>query len=404
MNNIKARKRIKLDHTGQYYASGHSEKNTLTFSLTVHLKEEVNPEVLEQAVNDLMKRLPHFNVRLRSGFLWFYHELLATPVKIVKQCVSFIPQSHFKKDETLTQVFYGKHYFTIEILHCICDGRGLTKVITALLVRYYELLGDEIDKQGVIDCTTTTRIEETEDAYVRYADLRKTKNEKIKREVYVPNYQTDAPQTIIQSFELDLLKAKAKSYDVTITEYIMAHIMNEFAKQRKKDRHQGTIVVGTPIDCRSFFPTECLRNFNSGKDIIMPETSNFPDIVTAVKEQFTEINADFCQETMSVMENLMRLTNLIPLFIKKPIIRKIGEGQAKGVTAMLSSLGLIKIPKEIEGKVDMFSFPIAKNPHMPYQFGCVTVGNTLTLTIVTTAKDNQIIENIGSALVAKEEG
>ena len=403
MIQVKAKKRIKLDHTGQYYAAAHSEENSLTFSLTAHLKAEVNSDVLQQAVNDLMKRLPHFNVRLRSGFLWFYHELLDTPFTIVKQCENFTPQRHFEKDETLTRIFYGKYHFTVEILHTICDGRGLVKVINALLVRYYELLGYEVDKQGVIDCTTTQRVEEAEDAYMRYADLRKAKNEKVKREVYVPNHQADVSQTIIHSFELNLLKAKSKSYNATITEYIMAHIMNEFAKQRNKDKSQGTIVIGTPIDCRSFFPTECLRNFNSGKDMIMPETANFLDIINAVKKQFADINADLCQETMSTMENLMQLTNYIPLFIKKPIIRKIGDAEAKGVTAMLSSLGLIKIPEEIEEKVEMLSFTIGKSPDMLYQFGCVTVGNTLTLTIVTTAKDNQIIENIYTALEADEE-
>jgi len=398
MSKIKTKNIIKLDHTGQYYATGYSKENPLTFSLTVHLKEEVTPEALQQAVDDLMKRLPHFNVRLRSGFLWFYHELLNTPVKIMKQPGSFLPPRQFNKDETLTRIFYGESHFTIEILHSICDGRGLVKVMTALLIRYYKLLGYEVDNQGVIDCNASPRSEETEDAYVRFADLRKTKNKKVKRKIYVPHYEIDTSHTIIHSFKLDSLKQRAKSHNATITEYIMAHIMNEFAKKRKIDKHQGTILVGTPIDCRSFFSTESLRNFNSGKDIVMPEVENFSDIVKEVKEQFSEINAQHCQETMSAMENLVKLTHLIPLFIKKPIIQKIGEAESRGHTAMLSSLGLVKIPIEIQDKVESFSFPIAKSPHMPYQFGCVTVGNTLTLTIVTTAKDNNVIENIFSAL------
>lgn len=147
--------------------------------------------------------------------------------------------------------------------------------------------------------------------------------------------------------------------------------------------------------------TECLRNFTSGKFIVMPETIKFSDIVNDVKKQFASINADLCQETMSKMENLMKIGNYVPLFIKKPLIRKVGEAE-RGYSALLSNLGVIKLPKEIEDKVEMLSFPIGNEPHVPYQFSCATVGNALTVTIVATAKDNRILDNIYSALTASE--
>jgi len=403
MNKVKAKNRIKLDHTGQYWATIHSEDNPRTFSLTIHLNEVVNPEILQQAVNDLIKRLPHLNVRLKSGCLWWYHDILDTPLKIAQQSKNFVPARHFKKDETLTRILYGERHFTIEILHTICDGRGLLKIINALLIRYYERLGYRVNKQGMIDCATSPRVEETEDAYARYADLRKSKKEKVKREIYIPKYQAVTPTTIIKKFDLNLLKYKAKTHDATVTEYIIAHMMIEFAKQREKEGSQKAVVVDTPVDCRTFFPTDCLRNFNSYKMILMPESSNFADLLQKIKAQFGEINADLCQETMSEMENLMRLANYVPLFIKKLIIRKIGDAEKNNYSVLLSNLGLVKLPEEIKDKVEMFSFPIGNESHVPYQFSCVTVGNTLTLTIVTTAKDNQIVENIYSAIMADKE-
>jgi len=316
----------------------------------------------------------------------------------MKQRENFATHGHFKQNETLTRVLYGEKHITMEVLHTVCDGRALQKVISALLVRYYELLGYQVNKEGMINCTDQPKVAEVEDAYEKYADLRKTKPKKVNKEAYVPKYQPDELKTMSHRFDLTQMKTKAKTHGATITEYIIAHMMNEIAKQRAKENCQKAIVVAVPIDCRSFFPTETLLNFNSGQFVVMPENSTFIEKIQAARTQFNKINADFLQELMSQMENLKQLAKYVPLAIKKPLIRKIGMGTTGSNSALLSSLGVMKLPAEIQDKVDMFTFAIAKNPYLPYEFGCVTMGNTLTLTTITTAKDTELIENIFLAL------
>ena len=396
---LKPKDRIKLDHLGQFYSAINCKENPGTFSLTAYLHEQIIPKTLQQAVNDLMQRLPFLNVRVRRGFFWYYNEILETELKIISVNNTLSPCSYFEKgDNHLIRVIYGEKYFTIEVLHSVCDGRRLSKILVSLLVRYFEILGEKINKDGIIDFTGQLQKEEIEDAYFRYAksDI-KPKN--IKREnnkVYIPIHRLSTTKVIVQKFSLSEIKPKAKAYGITITEYILANIFCEFSKQRVKDGCSKPITANIPIDCRGFFPTECLRNFVSHKVINMPEILDFAEMAKKLKDQFTEITSELIQGYIGEMENQMRFGRFFPLFLKNWFIKKVGKTEGSGNSTGFSNLGLIKLPDEIKGRIDMFSFTLGSEPNMPYQFASVAVGDILTLTSTVSAEDISIIEKINS--------
>ena len=390
--------KIKLDHLGQYYAATSNENNPGTFSVTAYLNEPLSSSILQQSVQDLMERLPFFNVQLHRGLFWWYHKKLKHVPKIIHASKITEPLRYFeKRDNHLLRIIYGERHFTIEVLHTLCDGRSLARVVTALLTRYFERKGVNICKHQVINCNTTPKPEEMEDAYSHHADLCSSKGE-AKYDSYVPKYSFNPARVIVQNFDLNTIKMNAKSQGTTITEYIMTNILSEFAKQRTKDGCQKKITVNVPIDCRSFFKSESMRNFVTSKVITMPEKTEFPEIATGIKKQFSTIDSDFIQEKISEMERLIKLSTFIPLFIKNSLLKKIGRDASSGLTTGFSNLGLIKLPKEIQNRISNLAFSLGPEPNMPYQFACVATGNTLTLTTTTIAEDIEIIERIGKAI------
>jgi len=98
------------------------------------------------------------------------------------------------------------------------------------------------------------------------------------------------------------------------------------------------------------------------------------------------------------MARLFRIGKILPLFIKAPLMRYHGSTDITEATTWLSNLGLIVLPPEIQNKVESLSFVLGPDAGLPYQFGCVSVGNTLTLTASSTAQDNDVIYNIGKSL------
>jgi len=338
------------------------------------------------------------NVRKHSGFFHYYNVMLAEPLKIEKENKHTEPCRYFKRGSHLLRILYGESHFTLEVLHSVCDGRSLAMAASSLLIRYYELLAVKVSADGFIDCNSTRQAEEAEDAYIRYTDMRKSKSDK-GEDVYVPKHQTTKARFITQKFDLSVLKPKAKAHGVTITEYIMAHIFSEFAKQRAKESVKKAITCNVPIDCRGFFPSKSLRCFVSHKIVKMPESVGFTEIAQGIKKQFAEITPDYIQGNISEMEKMIRMGRFVPLFIKKWIIRSVGHSVSAGCSTGFSNLGLIKIPKEIQDKVDMYTFSLGAEPNMPYQFACVATGDKLTLTTTTTAKDTEIIDRISKALL-----
>jgi len=391
--------KIKLDHLGQFYGAVNGEKNPGTFSVGVHLKEPLAPKILQRAVNDLMKRLPHMNVRKHSGFFHYYNVTMDTPVKIKKEGKNTEPCRYFKKGSRLLRILYGERHFTLEVLHSVCDGRSLAMAASSLLIRYFEMMEIKVNKEGFIDCNSKGIAEEVEDAYARHADMKSKYKSGKNEDAYIPKHQTAKSRTITHKF--DLAELKANAHGITLSAYIMAHIFSEFTKQRTKEGVKKGITCNVPIDCRGFFPSKSLRNFVTGKMVKMPESVGFTEMAQGIKKQLAEITPDYIQDKISEMEKMIHVGRFVPLFIKKWIIRHVGHGASAGCSTGFSNLGLIKLPAEIQEKVDMYTFALGAEPNMPYQFACVATGNTLTLTTTTTAKDTAIIDRISKALIAE---
>src|SRR5574344_1849762 len=68
---------LKIDNAGLIYPSASSEKWNNVFRLSAYLKEQVDKNVLQQALNIVIERFPNFDVTLRRGMFWHYFQSLS---------------------------------------------------------------------------------------------------------------------------------------------------------------------------------------------------------------------------------------------------------------------------------------------------------------------------------------
>lgn len=404
-----AKTRIELDPIGLYYAFVTSRNHPATFSISAYLSEPVVPRALQQAVNDLMHRLPFLSARLRRGFFGYYHEILADPPMIVPARNGHTFSAFFETGTGhVLRVLYGERHFTVETLHSICDGRGLTKIVSALLVRYFEILGIATEKAGLIDWSAVPRPEEAEDAFARYADLETTDSPtrltsmSAERPAYHVDCSRSAPACFVtRKFDLTKVRSAAKTNDATISEYVLAHIFRAFAHDRAARGSKEPITASMPIDCRGFFPSETYRNFVSDALIVMPETEDFGVMVQQLHQQFTKIDADLVHGDINASQKLRNNTRFVPRVAKKPIGKMLDRSDLRRLTTTFSNLGLVKLPKEVEERVEMLEFVLRAQPGNPYSFACIAVGDALTLTTTVSVEDRAIPERAAEGL---EEG
>ena len=392
---------MELDVVGQYYSSINTSKQSGVFALVVVLGESVQPQVLQQAADDLMKRLPFMNGRLKYGFFHYKYEILKDFAKIVSDNEEHLFSDYYNKGSRhMIRIVYGEKHFTVKTTHSICDGRGLSKFTKALIVRYFELLGVKVDKEDIIDCNGKFEAEEAEDALRRFVNyLPGKKMEKLlknerkkpaekeeekshkKKKIYQTKYSKSSPRQILtKSFGADEIKRAAKEYGITVSEYILAHIFCAVAKERDMAGERGQIIGDVPIDCRSFFPSKTLRSFVTSVDIVMPEEKDFAVMVKGMKEQFEGITKESVYEQLYEYQKMYHRVRFVPRVIKALYMRIITCAEATEASTGLSNLGVMKLPAEIESRIERMEFPIALEKDFPLFFSSVTVGNTLTLT------------------------
>jgi hypothetical protein len=124
----------------------------------------------------------------------------------------------------------------------------------------------------------------------------------------------------------------------------------------------------------------------------MPETEDFAAMVQQVRCQFSNIDADLVRGDITRSQRLRANTRLLPRGATKPIGKMLERSSLRRLTTTFSNLGLVKLPKEVEERVEMLEFVFNGQPGSPYAFACIAVGNVLTLTTIARAEDRGITD------------
>ena len=89
---MKKRKRVKrwmkLDNSAMIYPAIRNARFSTMFRVSVTLTEEVDPKVLQAALEDTVMRIPFFGMRLRTGLFWRYLETNHRPGPFVQRDIN----------------------------------------------------------------------------------------------------------------------------------------------------------------------------------------------------------------------------------------------------------------------------------------------------------------------------
>ena len=116
----------KLDNTAHLFPAIAGESRTNIYRISVTLKEEIQPDLLQEALDIVLPKFDGFNLRLRRGVFWFYFEENGKPAPKVKEENTF-PCRYIKENRTRSYLFqvsyYGKR-INLEVFHVLTDGMG----------------------------------------------------------------------------------------------------------------------------------------------------------------------------------------------------------------------------------------------------------------------------------------
>ena len=147
----KLRKFYDLDNAAKIFPVVANESRSYMFRISVIFKENIQLDILQEALNRTTKRFKHLNVRIRKGLFWYYFEENAkTP--LIKQEDGYINKFLIFKEnnEFLFRTLYFKERLSVEFFHALTDGKGALEFVNSLAYEYLTLKGETIDPEGLV--------------------------------------------------------------------------------------------------------------------------------------------------------------------------------------------------------------------------------------------------------------
>lgn len=355
-----------LDNAAKIIPSTAEGANTRVFRLSCQLFEEIDPELLQEALDLTLEEFPYLNCCLKRGVFWYYlEESDLEPVVEEEHLPACSPLYHPGRKTLLYRVIYYKKRISLEMFHVLADGTGgfsfFSKLIAIYLEKSHGLMPVELSQ-------TASFSEKTKDAFSHYYEGKQKLNQLNsmgKGRAYQLSGEKDEnmhAHMLEGIIEADKFMKLAHQYETTagvlITAFYISAILDEMSSGQKKKHN---IVVSVPVNLRQFFQSDTIRNFFGVINIAVEpfETDgSLESIIKIVDREFKEqLDEREVANTMNSYSSLEKnpLIKVAPLFVKDLVIARFNSWAKKGVTGNISNLGKIKMPEEISSYIDYFA-------------------------------------------------
>lgn len=393
----------KLDNSAIIFPFVKTKKWTAMFRMAVTLKEDINVDILKEALTKVLIRLPAFSTTLKSGFFWYYLKEIDGLPPIEKDVKYPMESLDIKANNGfLFRVRYNKNMLAIEYFHSLTDGTGGLTFLMTIVKEYLSIkYNEQFDvNEYILDVDKPFIGDEFKDDFPTY--YRKSKTKSNRENCYVPKGKKFPTGYIdITSAELntDELRSVAQKYGVTVGVLLTSIVMYSYYINLVNENKRLPIKVSVPVNLRNYYPSKTLCNFIT---IVTPGISDytkkydFIDIINILKayfkNDFTEENINREFSKMVAIENNV-FVKYVPLFIKKLIIKLIFTSQNNLFSTTFSNLGNIVLPKKISEYVEKIDF-ILGQPSIPKSIGsCVSYNNKTIINFSRTIANN-VIEKV----------
>ena len=388
-----------LDLSAIVYPTLQRRDFSSVYRLSVVLKEEVDPVVLQQAVDQVMPRFPTYKAAIRKGVFWRYLEPNNRPGPFVQPDVKNPCQPmHFKgNNRYLVRFYYYGGRIALEAHHSLGDGTGGMCLLMTVTARYLQLKNQVRIRPGgfVLDPESQPDPEELEDAYMRYANAKvcpprpgeKTYRVRGTMEPFYTLNIIDGIMSVSQVI------AVAKRYNATITEYLNAVLIYALLQkqEQEKSRRQKPVKIAMPVNLRRFFPSKTLRNFITmiypGVDPRLGDYT-FPEIVEQIHNYMRYyLNEKLLRGDITTNAATQRhpLIRVVPLFIKDFVVRQFyTKVQDKNSSAGLTNMGALHVPETMKPYIERFDIYMGQPFSSRTNCAIISFGDVLTINFASS--------------------
>lgn len=398
----------KLDNAALAFPLVTGENDTRVFRFYCQLKEEVDSDILQQALDRTMEKYPLFQAVLRKGLFWFYLEhshirALVKPETEPPCSRLYIPD----KKSLLFQVNYYKERINFEVFHALTDGTGAMHFLQELVQNYLILAHPKENFPEIGRDKKTGRGNIEEDSFSQYysSDIPKNR-EKKKAAVKLKGEKLVHSDMHISEVVLSVKEVhqKARSYGVSITVLLTAVMLCSIREEIPKNQQKRPVTLMIPVNLRNYFPSQSMTNFFGWIEVgyTFSDTTTFEEVLADVKRQFEqELEKDkiamHMNDYVRIEKNIF--VRAVPLEIKKYFLMIGANLGSRSITAVYSNIGIIRLPEEYREYIRHFGIFASTNS---LQMCSCSYGDEMVLGFTSKIPDDSIQRNFRRMLSEEE--
>jgi len=392
-----------LDNAAKLYSCVSTENITNVFRISVKLAEEIQPEILQTALEETLEEIPFFRVKMRKGFFWYYFETNFTKPRVQEdESLPCSPMDRSKNKGYLFRLYYHSCHIHFEVFHALTDGNGAVIFLQTLLYRYLRgLYPDKIPSGLTVRQDTPSLKAMEENSFMHHTSAPKGSGipAKVVKAFHIDGVRTfRGGMKIIQGFcSAKKAVSLARSEGVTLTVYLTALLAYSIYSQNYQyGRRDKPIVINVPINLRNLYGSSTMRNFFACVNLsFQPVEENLP-FRSFLEETMKQMQDGQKEEKLAeqISRNVTAERNpamrAVPLFLKNPVLNYMFLRNEKGQTCTVSNMGRIVLPQDLAPFVQRMEVIIPATYNQNVKLGLVSCGDVLACSFSSRIEEKDI--------------
>lgn len=404
----KERDWISLDNAAKIFPSTSGSRASNVFRFSCELKDHVDPQYLQKALEQTLERFPFFQVVLKRGFFWYYLERSDKKPSVAREYRPPCSRIYYKdRRDLLFDVTYWENRINFEVFHALTDGTGALLFLRTLVYLYITMkYSDHMPENLTPLLLDASSEQKKEDSFQKYYDPKakiRQKSEKAFRlkGAKLPEGRLSIIEGVMQASEVLKLAKKA---GVTLTEYLAAMLILAIKSEVPVRELNKPIVLSIPVNLRKYFNSGSARNFFG----IILASCNFSrssgeleDVAKDIKSQFADqLKAEKLIRRMSRMTALEKnpFIRSVPLPVKDIVLKYAKDISMEVITCTMSNVGKVDMPEYVGDYIERFD---VFNHTSSLQVCLCTFRDQLAITFTSSYVGTEIQKNFFRGLTSR---
>ena len=394
---------MRNDTVSIMFAAVESRKQSRLFRVSAIFKdEEVDPVRLKEAVRIAVQRYPLYTYRNTDGFFWSYLEKSDSLPQVLPEEYRPAELRRIGNDGTPEIVFvYHKRRLGIETTHVLGDGAGTLELLKTVVAHYMILGGaDKAEFTDIRFGDEKASETELENPFPFFKnDDKHTVSERDSAYNLPYKYEKNYQNHISGLVAIDEIKPICKEKNITVSEFLAAGIILAMLHTAEEPINK-TIILDVPVNLRTYFPTDTVRNFASSVPLQFNPHGKmdftFDEIIQDIRGKLAQVNTKENQQAF-INKNYgltqKKVFQYIPYFIKKPVINMMQKkSHTNEMTLIMSNVGNVILPEVMSNKIERIEIVSgdARVYNMPMFFYIMSMNGYMNITFGLSGKDRRL--------------